>query len=393
MAFVDQTILFNEVLDLLMHKYESNGYLTTDDINEFSNWIDEKPFTRLLMVLEQNGVEIFSENDDEVEQENTNKEAYTPLSPDYDSANLENISIEDLVRLYFNEVAQVALLTHEEEITLSKRIERAQNARLEIFKLRDQCSHDQQQQLEEIVHDGELAREHLIRANTRLVVSIAKRYIGRGLPFIDLIQEGNLGLMRAVEKFEYQRGFRFSTYATWWIRQSITRAVCDQGRTIRVPVHMTDRIRKMYRISQELEQRQGCPPTSKQIAAEMGIEHKKVQWMMRVSWTPLSLESPIGDDEDAELGSFVEDENNPTPLQTVTQRLLKECLDKVLATLSPREARIICLRYGLNGDQPNTLEEVGQKLGLTRERIRQIEHNALCQLRHPHHAHQLQDYL
>ncbi|MFU8773672.1 MAG: RNA polymerase sigma factor RpoD/SigA, partial [Anaerolineales bacterium] len=312
---------------------------------------------------------------------------------DYDSANLENISIEDPVQLYFNEVAQVALLTHEEEVALSKRIERSQNARLQIFKLQDQCSLDEQQKLEEIVHDGELAREHLIRANTRLVVSIAKRYIGRGLPFIDLIQEGNLGLIRAVGKFEYQRGFRFSTYATWWIRQSITRAVCDQGRTIRVPVHITDRIRKMYRISQELEQRQGCPPTSEQIAVEMGIEHKKVQWMMRVSRIPLSLESPIGDDEESELGHFVEDENTPTPLQAVTQRMLKECLDKVLATLSPREARIICLRYGLNGDQPNTLEEVGRKFGLTRERIRQIELKALCQLRHPHHAHLLQDYL
>jgi len=225
-------------------------------------------------------------------------------------------------------------------------------------------------------------------------VSVAKRYIGRGVPFLDLIQEGNLGLMKAVGKYDYTRGFRFSTYATWWIRQTITRAIADQSRTIRVPVHMADRIRQLYRTSHELEQKLGQAPTVEELAKAMDLPERKVDWMMRVSWLPLSLESPINDDgEEAELGMFVEDKVSPTPIQSAYSRLLTEKVEEVLDTLPPREARILRLRFGLENGRTYTLEEVGQKFGLTRERIRQIEGKALRRLRHPRRARQLKGYL
>ncbi|MEK7326294.1 MAG: RNA polymerase sigma factor RpoD, partial [Chloroflexota bacterium] len=243
------------------------------------------------------------------------------------------------------------------------------------------------------IEDGKTAREHLIKANTRLVVSIAKKYMNRGVPFLDLIQEGNLGLMKAVEKFDYRRGFRFSTYATWWIRQTITRAIADQGRTIRVPVHMSDRIRRLYKVARELEQSLGRKPTPEEIAHELDVEPRKVQWMLKVSWQPLSLEQPVGEDEDDELGSFVEDDNALSPVQSAQQNLLRETVEEVLGTLPPREARILRLRFGLQNGRAYTLEEVGQKFGLTRERIRQIEGRALRRLRHPRRSRQLRDYL
>jgi RNA polymerase primary sigma factor len=243
------------------------------------------------------------------------------------------------------------------------------------------------------VRDGEQAWEHLIKANTRLVVSVAKKYMGRGVPFLDLIQEGNLGLMKAVEKFDYTRGFRFSTYATWWIRQSITRSIADQGRTIRIPVHMIDQIRELYKVSHALEQELGRKPFAREIAEEMDINVRKIQWMMRISWLPLSLETPVGDEEDSELGMFLEDEETPTPMEVTYKSMLHDKIDEVLNTLSPREARILRLRFGLDTDRAYTLEEVGDKFGLTRERIRQIEGKALRQLRHPHKARQLKDYL
>jgi RNA polymerase primary sigma factor len=241
--------------------------------------------------------------------------------------------------------------------------------------------------------NGLRAREHIIKANTRLVVSIAKKYMGRGVPFLDLIQEGNLGLMKAVEKFEYQRGFRFSTYATWWIRQTITRAIADQGRTIRLPVHMTDRIRRLYRTFHELEQVLGRPPTAEELATKLELPPKRVQWLLQVSWIPLSLESPVNNEDESELGMFVEDKLTPSPSQIVYQNMLRDRMDKVLATLTPREARILRLRFGLDDNHPYTLEEVGRKFGLTRERIRQIEGKALRRLRHPRRARQLRDYL
>ena len=307
--------------------------------------------------------------------------------------NLEFIGSDDTVGLYLKEMAHIPLLTSQEEVDLAKRIECARAALGELSKNEKSLTKDQRAPLEDQIRDGYLAREHLIKANTRLVVSIAKKYLGNGVPFLDLIQEGNLGLMRAVEKFEYQRGFRFSTYATWWIRQTITRAIADQGRTIRVPVYMTDRIRKMYRILYKMEQELGHPPSEEELASEMGLDPKKVKWMLRVSWTPVSLESPIGDDEDSEFGMFVEDKGSPSPAQAVYQDMLRERINEVLSSLSPREARILRLRFGLDCDRPYTLEEVGQKFGLTRERIRQIEGKALRRLRSPRQARLLKEYL
>jgi RNA polymerase primary sigma factor len=303
----------------------------------------------------------------------------------------EQITSDDTVGLYFKEMSQVPLLSIEEEVNLAKRIEEGCHATWELSN--GGCTFERRKELDGCIQDGRLARDQLIKANTRLVVSVAKKYVGHGVPFLDLIQEGNLGLMRAVEKFEYRRGFRFSTYATWWIRQTITRAIADQGRTIRVPVHMTDRIRQMYRLAYEMEQTLGRPATMDELAAEMHTDPKKVKWMVRVSWTPISLESPVGDDDESELGMFVEDNSTPSPAQIVYQQMLRERVNEVLSTLSPREARILRLRFGLDNDRPYTLEEVGQKFGLTRERIRQIEGKALRRLRHPRRARMLREYL
>ena len=314
-------------------------------------------------------------------------------SPEAPHKNLEFIGSDDTVGLYLKEMAHIPLLTQQEEIDLAMRIEGASEALTELSQLKRTLGRNRRTELDNQIRDGFLAREHLIKANTRLVVSIAKKYLGNGVPFLDLIQEGNLGLMRAVEKFEYQRGFRFSTYATWWIRQTITRAVADQGRTIRVPVYMTDRIRKMYRTLYKMEQELGYPPSEEELANEMQVDPAKVKWMLRVSWMPVSLESPVGDDDDSEFGMFVEDKGSPSPAQTVYHGMLRERINEVLSSLPPREARIIRLRFGLDCDRSYTLEEVGQKFGLTRERIRQIEGKALRRLRHPRQARLLKEYL
>lgn len=296
----------------------------------------------------------------------------------------------DPVGMYLKEMARVPLLSTEEEIDLAMRIEAARDA---ARKLRNNPAHKRAHEFELTVQDGALAREHLIKANTRLVVSIAKKYMARGVPFLDLIQEGNLGLMKAVEKFDYRRGFRFSTYATWWIRQTITRAIADQGRTIRVPVHMSDRIRRLYRVARALEQDYGRKPTAEEIAQKMNIDPRKVRWMQRVSWQPLSLERPVGEDEDSEFGNFIENESVPSPAQSTYDKILHEKIDYLLDTLTPREARILRLRFGLLNGHSYTLEEVGEKFGLTRERIRQIEGRALRRLRHPRRSRHLRDYL
>jgi len=308
---------------------------------------------------------------------------------DYD-ADMAEIASSDTVGLYLKEMARVPLLNTDEEVALARRLEAGRKAQKQLNRYPDHpCVQEWRHQIE----DGIAAREHLIKANTRLVVSIAKKYITRGVPFLDLIQEGNLGLMKAVEKFDYRRGYRFSTYATWWIRQTITRAIADQGRTIRVPVHMTDRIRRLYRIAREMEQDLGRKPSVEEIAEAMEMEPRKIQWMLKVSWQPLSLERPVGDDEDSELGNFIENESSPTPAEAAHTNLLKEKLEEMLGTLSPREARILRLRFGLQNGRSYTLEEVGQKFGLTRERIRQIEGRALRRLRHPRRSRKLRDYL
>ncbi|MBZ0308476.1 MAG: sigma-70 family RNA polymerase sigma factor [Anaerolineae bacterium] len=342
---------------------------------------------------------LFMEDDDEffleAEDEDDADVDLDDLEDEEDDENLDlsDVSSDDTVGLYLKEMARVPLLCNDEEVELAKYLEAGLKAERKLKKLdRTLTPPETIEELDTVIQAGQEAREHLIKANTRLVVSIAKKYMGRGVPFLDLIQEGNLGLMKAVEKFDYKRGFRFSTYATWWIRQTITRAIADQGRTIRVPVHMSDRIRLLYKVARQLEQEYGRKPTAEEIATEMHLDPRKVQWMLKVSWRPLSLESPVGEDEDSELGSFIEDMSTPTPSQLSYQNMLREKVEEVLSTLSPREARILRLRFGLLNGRCYTLEEVGQKFGLTRERIRQIEGKALRRLRHPRRSRQLRDF-
>jgi RNA polymerase primary sigma factor len=393
MVYPGYTIQKGKVLTTLLSKAETQGYLTAEDVTEIYPWEDEEQINNLMVALRRRGVEILT--DDNEDENEGNLDPPSGLIPIRKGPflSLEQIESDDTVGLYLREMSRVPLLSLEEEVSLAERIECARQALRDLVKLNGRGTLKRRHALEGLIQDGYLAREQLIKANTRLVVSVAKKYVGHGVPFLDLIQEGNLGLMRAIEKFEFRRGFRFSTYATWWIRQTVTRAIADQSRTIRVPVHMTDRIRQMYRVSHDMEQKLSRPPTLEELAAQMSTDVSKVKWMLKVSWTPISLESPVGDDDDNELGMFVEDETTPSPSQIVYQEMLRERINEVLSTLSPREARILRLRFGLDDNQPNTLEEVGQKFGLTRERIRQIEGKALRRLRHPRRARLLREYL
>jgi RNA polymerase primary sigma factor len=390
-------------IDVLLEKDPIDQYVSKEDLKTiFSN--ESKTFNRLRLhyfeVAESNTDRLTDEVETETGQGIESREPHKSQSPQPNSVNamfspeiIARNEAVDAVGLYLKEMSRVPLLSNEEEISIAKRIERAKLAKHKLAKLNGRNAVNRREELDQIIEDGRLAREHLIKANTRLVVSIAKKYIGRGVPFLDLIQEGNLGLMKAVNKYDYLRGFRFSTYATWWIRQTITRSIADQGRTIRVPVHMIDRIRQLYKTARKLEQQLGRPPKVEELSEEMEVESRKVQWMLRVSWLPLSLESPIGDDEDSELGMFVEDDNTPTPSQAAYQNMLCQKVNDVLTTLTPREARILRLRFGLENGRTYTLEEVGEKFGLTRERIRQIEGKALRRLRHPMRSRQLREYL
>ena len=379
-----------EAFAALLEKGDYQGFITLSDIfRVFPEAEDiEDRVERLQAFFHSAGIEVY----EELSQVPAHLHHEAGLENAH-GIDLSAISSDDTVGLYLKEMARVPLLNTEEEVDLAKRIERGNKAEERLMKSNGKYTAKKRAELQGYVQDSLAARDHLIKANTRLVVSIAKRYMGRGVPFLDLIQEGNLGLMKAVEKFDYHRGYRFSTYATWWIRQTITRAIADQGRTIRVPVHMSDRIRRLYKVARQLEQELGRKPTPEEIARVLEVDPRKVQWMMRVSWRPLSLESPVGEEEDTELGSFVEDETTPTPTQSAYQNLLREKVEEVLSTLSPREARILRLRFGLHNGRPYTLEEVGQKFGLTRERIRQIEGKALRRLRHPRRSRQLRDYL
>jgi len=390
----EEEIQTENILDVLLEKADLQGQITIEDLFELipENRNDPKEVGKLMKALRRNGVNVI---DSSSEEEFVVDDLDSDLTDEFSGfANLEPISSDDTISLYLREMSQVPLLNMEEEVSLAKRIEAGKSAHQEVDRLNGNGTPKKKQELLNQMEDGLLAREHLIKANTRLVVSVAKRYNGRGVPFLDLIQEGNLGLMKAVEKFEYQRGFRFSTYATWWIRQTITRAIADQGRTIRVPVHMVDRIRLLYKRTHELEQSLGRVPNVDELAESLEQPKSKVEWMLRVSWLPLSLESPINDDEDeSELGNFIEDQISPTPIQSVYTKLLREKVEAVLDTLPCREARILRMRFGLENGRYYTLEEVGQKFGLTRERIRQIESKALRRLRHPRRSRQLKDYL
>jgi RNA polymerase primary sigma factor len=383
----------NILLDMLLERADLEGHITFADLEEIipQNGSFPEKVEEVVGQLNSQGVDVLYADD---ETENEEEESLT-IDTDFDPLiGFERVPSEDTISLYLREMSRVPLLNMEQEVSLAKRYEAGKAARAKLIKLNGNSTGKKRAELEQIVEDGLQAREHLIKANTRLVVSVAKRYNSRGVPFLDLIQEGNLGLMKAVEKYDYRKGFRFSTYATWWIRQTITRAIADQGRTIRVPVHMVDRIRVMYKRTHELEQTLGREPTVDELAESLQIPKQKLEWMIRVSWLPLSLETPINEDEDeSELGNFIEDQDTPTPSQSVYTKLLSEKINEVLDSLPYREARILRLRFGLENGRYYTLEEVGKKFGLTRERIRQIETKALRRLRHPRRSRQLREYL
>ncbi|MXY95022.1 MAG: RNA polymerase sigma factor RpoD [Caldilineaceae bacterium SB0670_bin_27] len=312
-------------------------------------------------------------------------------SAEEDEFDLSQIEIDDSISLYLKEIGRVPLLTAAEEVDLAKRMEAGRDSRHRLNH--EQIEWEEREQLLWLVRDGRSAQEHLIKANSRLVVSVAKKYVGRGVPFLDLIQEGNIGLIRAVKKFDYCRGYKFSTYATWWIRQAVTRAIADQGRTIRVPVHMYEQINRLTRTSRQLVQELGRDPTTEEIAEELGVTPRKVEHIMRVSQRPLSLEMPVGEEEDSYLGDFIEDEDADSPQDSAGRQILREVIDEIFQSLTPREVRILQLRFGLVDGYNYTLEEVGRKFGVTRERIRQIEAQALSRLRHPSRSRRLRDYL
>lgn len=329
--------------------------------------LQEEQFDRILETLEQHNVDVLriTDDDDIVEEEIILAEEEEVDVENIDLSVPDGISIEDPVRMYLKEIGKVPLLSAEEEIELAKKMELG----------------------------DEEAKKRLAEANLRLVVSIAKRYVGRGMLFLDLIQEGNLGLIKAVEKFDFRKGFKFSTYATWWIRQAITRAIADQARTIRIPVHMVETINKLIRVSRQLLQELGREPTPEEIAEEMNMPVDRVREILKISQEPVSLETPIGEEEDSHLGDFIQDDNVPVPADAAAFTLLKEQLVEVLGTLTEREQKVLRLRFGLDDGRARTLEEVGKEFNVTRERIRQIEAKALRKLRHPSRSRKLKDYL
>ncbi|MFQ5942917.1 MAG: sigma-70 family RNA polymerase sigma factor [Anaerolineales bacterium] len=379
----------NPALEQLLELGKERGYVTSDDIlalfPDAERDLDqlEEVYASLLRA-NINYLEEAPDEDDAQDEELTEIEKLR----EKDRNDLAQIDADDSVGLYLKEVGRVPLLTAEQEVSLSKRIERGRNAR-EAMARGDGNRANQRL----FIEDGWAAREHLITANSRLVISVAKKYMGRGVPFLDLIQEGNIGLIRAAKKFDYRRGHKFSTYATWWIRQAVTRAIADQGRTIRVPVHMGDQINRLLRTSHQLTQMLGRDPTTEELAESLSVTPKKVENMIQVARRPISLETPTDEEEDSILSDFIQDEESPAPTEIVTNSLLREQLRDVLHTLPPREVRILQLRYGLHDGQSYTLEEVGRKMGVTRERVRQIEAQALSRLRHPSHRRMLVDYL
>ena len=305
----------------------------------------------------------------------------------------EGTNIEDPVRMYLKEIGKVPLLSAEEEIELAQKMEAGEMAKSQLEEAGDDLDDEAKKELQKLVAQGDYAKKKLAEANLRLVVSIAKRYVGRGMLFLDLIQEGNLGLIKAVEKFDYRKGYKFSTYATWWIRQAITRAIADQARTIRIPVHMVETINKLIRVSRQLLQELGREPTPEEIAKEMDMPVEKVMEIQKIAQDPVSLETPIGEEDDSHLGDFIQDEDSPAPQDSAAYTLLKEQLEEVMNTLTPREAKVLKLRFGLEDGRARTLEEVGREFQVTRERIRQIEAKALRKLRHPSRSKKLKDYM
>ena len=377
----------------LLDEAQEQGYVTLDGILEtFPEAEDDlAQLENLFAYLYDEGIDVY-DNEEEAEEDRAKvKEEPGGNGDGNGDFDLSGIAADDTISLYFKEMSQTPLLTREEEVELAKQMERGREARHQLS--RNGHGPQERTRLNRLIEQGKEARRHLIKANTRLVISIAKNYTGHRVPFLDLIQEGNMGLIKAADKFDYRRGTRFSTYATWWIRQSISRALSEQGRTIRIPIHMSDRIRKLYQTAQRMEKEQGRRPTPEEIAEEMGLEPGKVEWMMRASRRAISLERPVGEEGDTELEDFIENEEVPMPSDVASQHLLAETMEEILSTLTPRQARILRLRFGLQDGYNYTLQEVAERFGLTRERIRQIESEALKRLRHPSRSRKLRDHL
>lgn len=392
-----------EILELGKKKKNMLEYQEIADFFKDLN-LDPEKFEMVIDYLEQNGIDVLKiSNDDDVDDDIILYDEDEVEVEKIDLSVPEGVSVEDPVRMYLKEIGKVPLLSADEEIELAQNMEDGAVAteKINVLKGRiDGASEEEKAEIkEEIktlqrdVDKGADAKKRLAEANLRLVVSIAKRYVGRGMLFLDLIQEGNLGLIKAVEKFDYKKGYKFSTYATWWIRQAITRAIADQARTIRIPVHMVETINKLIRVSRQLLQELGREPSPEEIAKEMNMPVERVREILKISQEPVSLETPIGEEEDSHLGDFIKDDNVPVPADAAAFTLLKEQLEEVLGTLTEREQKVLTLRFGLEDGRARTLEEVGKEFNVTRERIRQIEAKALRKLRHPSRSRKLKDYL
>lgn len=373
----------------LIEKGKKKGVLAYKEITEAFEDLEMtvEEVEQLYDKFEKEGIELVEDLDKELEEIEVTKEELEDLSVP------EGINIDDHVKMYLKEIGKVNLLTAEEEMSLAKRMADGEEAKIQLSEMGEDISDEDKKQLDFLISDGEKAKKSLAEANLRLVVSIAKRYVGRGMLFLDLIQEGNLGLIKAVDKFDYTKGYKFSTYATWWIRQAITRAIADQARTIRIPVHMVETINKLVRVSRQLVQELGREPTPEELAKELNMPVEKVREISKISQEPVSLETPIGEEEDSHLGDFIPDDDAPAPSEAASFVLLKEQLGDVLKTLTPREAKVLRLRFGLDDGRARTLEEVGKEFEVTRERIRQIEAKALRKLRHPSRSKKLKDFL
>ena len=392
-----------EILELGKKKKNMLEYQEIADFFKDLN-LDPEKFEMVIDYLEQNGIDVLKiSNDDDVDDDIILDDEDEVEVEKIDLSVPEGVSVEDPVRMYLKEIGKVPLLSADEEIELAQNMEDGAVATEKINVLKGRLDGASEEEKAEIkqeiktlqrdVDKGADAKKRLAEANLRLVVSIAKRYVGRGMLFLDLIQEGNLGLIKAVEKFDYKKGYKFSTYATWWIRQAITRAIADQARTIRIPVHMVETINKLIRVSRQLLQELGREPSPEEIAKEMNMPVARVRAILKISQEPVSLETPIGEEEDSHLGDFIKDDNVPVPADAAAFTLLKEQLEEVLGTLTEREQKVLTLRFGLEDGRARTLEEVGKEFNVTRERIRQIEAKALRKLRHPSRSRKLKDYL
>ena len=402
----EQNTKFQERLaELITVGKKKKNILEDQEINDFFKDmpLDAEKMEQVFDTLEANNIDVLKILDDDDDDEIILDDEDEVEVEKIDLSVPDGVSVEDPVRMYLKEIGKVPLLSAEEEIELAQKMEEGTIAaeKITIMKKRmEDASDEEKTELQEEIKNlqvavdaGSDAKKRLAEANLRLVVSIATRYVGRGMLFLDLIQEGNLGLIKAVEKFDYRKGYKFSTYATWWIRQAITRAIADQARTIRIPVHMVETINKLIRVSRQLLQELGREPSPEEIAAEMNMPVERVREILKISQEPVSLETPIGEEEDSHLGDFIKDDNVPVPADAAAFTLLKEQLEEVLGTLTEREQKVLTLRFGLEDGRARTLEEVGKEFNVTRERIRQIEAKALRKLRHPSRSRKLKDYL